>query len=216
MTQNCPARRRIVLVTGLSGAGKSSILRALEDLGYEAVDNPPLLLIQDLVARGDRWLAIGVDARTRDFNAEAALAIVAQLRSDPRLRPELVYAWADEASLLRRFTQTRRRHPLAPQGRVIDGIAAEERLTAPLRQAADLVVDSSEFAPCRPAPGHRAALRHRAERRRAGGVADLVCLSRRAAARGRPGARRPVPAQPPLRRGIAAPHRARSRRWAPI
>jgi len=153
---SCPeTRRRIVLVTGLSGAGKASILRALEDLGYEAIDNLPLLLIEGLVARGDSRLAIGVDARTRDFTSDGALTLLARLRQDARLRPELVYAWADEASLLRRYTQTRRRHPLAPRGRVVDGIAAEERLIAPLREAADLVLDSSNLDP--------AALRRRIE-----------------------------------------------------
>ena len=68
-----------------------------------------------------------------------------RLRANPALRPELVFAWADETTLLRRYTETRRRHPLAPQGRVADGIAREELLTAPLREAADLVIDTSEL-----------------------------------------------------------------------
>jgi len=140
-------RQRVVLVSGLSGAGKSSILRTLEDLGYEAVDNLPLPLIEDVVARGDRWLAIGVDSRTSGFCPEIALETLSRMRLDPGLRPELVYAWADEAALLRRYTETRRRHPMAPAGRVIDGIAAEEALTASLRLAADLVVDTSELPP---------------------------------------------------------------------
>ncbi len=139
------ARRRVVVVSGLSGAGKSSILRALEDLGFEAVDNPPLQLMDELVARGECGLAVGIDARTRGFNAEETLAALARLRSDSRLRPELVYAWADESALLRRYTETRRRHPLAPKGRVTDGIAAEEALTATLRHAADWVVDTTEL-----------------------------------------------------------------------
>jgi UPF0042 nucleotide-binding protein len=142
-----PQRQRVVLVSGLSGAGKSSILRALEDVGYEAVDNLPLTLIEDLVARGDRALAIGVDARTRDFCPEAALAMLARLRLNPALRPELIYAWADETALLRRYTETRRRHPLAPKGRVVDGIALEAALTERLREAADLVVDTSDLPP---------------------------------------------------------------------
>jgi UPF0042 nucleotide-binding protein len=138
-------RRRVVVVTGLSGAGKSSIMHALEDLGYEAVDNPPLPLLDELVARGDRRLAVGIDARTRGFNAEETLAALARLRCEGHLRPELVYAWADESVLLRRYTETRRRHPLAPQGRVSEGIAAEEALTAALRHAADLVIDTTEL-----------------------------------------------------------------------
>lgn len=139
--------RRIVLVTGLSGAGKSSILRTLEDLGYEAVDNPPLRLIDDLVARGGRRLAIGVDVRSRGFRAEAVLEVLDRLRHNPALRTELIYATADRRALLRRYSETRRRHPLAPTGRVVDGIAAETALTVGLPEAADLLVDTSELPP---------------------------------------------------------------------
>jgi RNase adapter protein RapZ len=140
-----PERLRIALVTGLSGGGKVSILRALEDIGYEAVDNPPLTMIEDMVARTERPLAVGVDARTRGFDAGLVLDALQRLRCNPALRPELVFAWADEATLLRRYTETRRRHPLAPYSRVTDGIAAEEALTARLREQADLVIDTSEL-----------------------------------------------------------------------
>jgi RNase adapter protein RapZ len=141
-------RQPVVLVSGLSGAGKASVLRALEDLGFEAVDNPPLEFIEELVSGADgqvRRIAVGVDARSRGFDAEAVLATLARLRCNPRLRPELVFAWADEAVLLRRYTETRRRHPLAPHGRVSDGIAAEQQVTAPLHGAADLVIDTSDL-----------------------------------------------------------------------
>jgi UPF0042 nucleotide-binding protein len=140
-----PPRRRLVLVSGLSGAGKASILRILEDLGYDAVDNPPLHLIEQLVSRGDSRLAIGVDARTRGFDAAAVLSMLARLRAQRHLLPELVYARAEETVLLRRYSQTRRRHPMAPLGRVADGIVAEVTLTEPLMQAADLVIDTSEL-----------------------------------------------------------------------
>jgi UPF0042 nucleotide-binding protein len=139
------ARRRVVLVTGLSGGGKASALRLLEDLGYEAVDNPPLSMIPEMVGRSETDLAIGVDARSRGFDAAVLLATLARLRGDPGLRAELVYIWADESTLLRRYTETRRRHPMAPQGRVTDGIAHEQSLTAPLREAADLAVDTSDL-----------------------------------------------------------------------
>jgi UPF0042 nucleotide-binding protein len=138
----------VVIVTGLSGGGKASILRALEDVGYEAVDNPPVAMLAEVIAEGDktmgaRRLAVGIDARTRGFDADALLDVLARLRADPELRLQVVYAWADDSTLLRRFTETRRRHPLAPQGVVADGIAAETALTEPLREAADLVVDTS-------------------------------------------------------------------------
>jgi UPF0042 nucleotide-binding protein len=144
--------RRIVLVTGLSGAGKSSILHTLEDLGYETVDNPPFSLLDELLYRTDKALAIGLDARTRGFAARAVLDAIDRLTAEKGIRPELVFATADDAVLLRRYTETRRRHPLAPQGQVRDGIAAERALIDELRSAADLVLDTSAL----PLP----ALRH--------------------------------------------------------
>ena len=137
--------RRIVVVTGLSGGGKASILHALEDVGYDAVDNLPLGLVEELATHADRDIAIGVDARTRGFNSDLVLGTLANLRRNPALLPELVFAWADEVTLLRRYTETRRRHPLAPHGRVVDGIEIEQELTAPLRESANLIIDTSEL-----------------------------------------------------------------------
>lgn len=137
--------RRAVIVTGLSGAGKASILRALEDLGYEAVDNPPLTLLFELLARSERPVAIGFDARSRGFDASKLLETIESAAREGQSRAELIYASADETALLRRYTETRRRHPLAPQGRIVDGIDAEAAMTAPLREAATLVIDTSEL-----------------------------------------------------------------------
>ena len=137
--------KRVVVVTGLSGAGKASILRALEDIGYNAVDNPPLTLLETLIARADQPTAIGLDTRSSGFDADRVWAAVGRLKATPGVRAELVYAWADETALLRRYTETRRRHPMSPQGRVIDGIQAEQESTAPLRLEADLVIDTSEL-----------------------------------------------------------------------
>jgi UPF0042 nucleotide-binding protein len=144
------ARHGLVLVTGLSGAGKASILRALEDVGYVAVDNPPLTMLEALVARqiassGAARLAVGIDARTAGFDQGELLDALRRLRQDPELRAELVYATAEEAVLLRRYTETRRRHPLAPLGRVADGVRAEIAATARLRSAADVVFDTSDL-----------------------------------------------------------------------
>lgn len=133
----------VVVVTGLSGAGKASILRCLEDLGYDAVDNPPMTLVETLVDRTAKPLAIGLDARTAGFNPTEVLEAIDRLRLRPGLHTQLVYATADTPVLLRRYTETRRRHPLAPQGRVSDGIEREIALTVPLRDGADLVVDTS-------------------------------------------------------------------------
>ena len=154
----------LVVVSGLSGAGKASILRALEDIGYNAIDNPPLTLLETLVARAEQPTAIGLDCRSRGFDAEAVRAAVAKLKAVPDTRIELVYAWAEEAVLLRRFTETRRRHPMAPTGRIIDGIQAEELATAPLRLDADLVIDTSDLP--------LAELRRRIEQRFRSGAAE--------------------------------------------
>ena len=139
------ARIPVVFVTGMSGGGKASILRALEDVGFEAVDNLPLEMVEGLATKTERALAIGVDTRTRGFDAMAVRAILGRLRADPRLAPELIYATAADDVLQRRFTETRRRHPMAPQGRVGDGIAKERGVTAPLHEVADLLIDTSDL-----------------------------------------------------------------------
>ena len=156
--------QRVVVVSGLSGAGKASILRALEDIGYNAVDNPPLTLLETLITRADQPIAIGLDTRSRGFDAELVRRAVARLKGTPGVLAELVYAWAEEQVLLRRYTETRRRHPMAPQGRVLDGIHAEEESTSLLRQEADLVIDTSELP--------LAELRRRIEQRFRPGLAE--------------------------------------------
>jgi UPF0042 nucleotide-binding protein len=144
-----PKPRPVVLVTGLSGAGKSSILRTLEDLGYETVDNPPLAAIEDLVGDAPTPLAIGVDARSRGFEAGDVTRVLGRLRLRADIAVTLVFAAADEAVLLRRYSETRRRHPLAPGGtlgsRVSEGITREAAMLAPLREEADVVVDTSDL-----------------------------------------------------------------------
>jgi UPF0042 nucleotide-binding protein len=138
-----------VLVTGLSGAGLSTTLDTLEDLGYEAVDNLPLFLVDLLLRAGEsreRPLAIGIDTRTRDFSAEALLASVARLRAKGEVSVTLICIEADDEPLLRRFTETRRRHPLAVDRPVIDGIRNERAILEPIRMAADVVIDTSELS----------------------------------------------------------------------
>jgi UPF0042 nucleotide-binding protein len=140
-----PPKLQIVLVTGLSGAGKLSILRVLEDLGFETVDNPPLDTLVTLATRADKNLAIGVDARSRGFAADAVLEALQQLRQHANLVPSLVFATASEEALLRRYSETRRRHPLAQSGAIAEGIALERQLTAPLARAADWLMDTSHL-----------------------------------------------------------------------
>ena len=141
-----PARRRVVIVSGLSGAGKSTALRALEDAGYEAVDNLPLSFLGALVqagGEGTRPLAIGIDARTRDFAPQPVLDALATLRAAPGVDARLLYLDADDEVLRRRFTETRRRHPLALDRPVLDGIQAERSLLWALREGADIALDTS-------------------------------------------------------------------------
>lgn len=140
-----PPKQQIVLVTGLSGAGKQSILRVLEDLGFETVDNPPLDTLVTLATRAEKNLAIGVDARSRGFAAEAVLDALYQLRQHANLSLSLIFATATEDSLLRRYSETRRRHPLAQSGAIAEGITLERQLTAPLARAADWLVDTSRL-----------------------------------------------------------------------
>jgi len=157
-----PPPRRVALVSGLSGAGKSSILRVLEDLGYETVDNPPLSVLGALLAgAGPAPLAVGVDARSRGFDSSALLAGIDALRGRGAAELTLVFATADREALLRRYSETRRRHPLAPAGEdpggVAEGIAREEALLAPVRDAADWVVDTTSL----PLPDLRRMVEHR-------------------------------------------------------
>ncbi len=160
----------LVLVTGLSGAGKNSILRALEDLGFETMDNPPLATLEDLAARAANNLAIGVDARSRGFESEAVLSTLARLRTSPRLSPSLVFATASDDVLLRRYSETRRRHPLAQSGTVLDGIERERQILAPLAHAADLLIDTSTL----PLPGLRLLIEHNFSRDTPGMTISLM------------------------------------------
>jgi UPF0042 nucleotide-binding protein len=149
------APQRILLVTGLSGAGKSTALRTLEDLGWEVVDNLPLSLLEDLLetplgkgnSRRRRPLAIGVDSRTRDFDANRIVQQIKALANEQKVPVETLYFDCAGSELLRRYSETRRRHPLAPDRPATDGIAAERELMEPLRRWAEHVVDTTDTAP---------------------------------------------------------------------
>ncbi len=137
----------VLLVTGVSGAGKSSALKALEDLGYEAVDNLPVSLIGRLVAPGDfpRPIAVGVDIRTRDFDAPGFLAELDRLTAHGGVAVRLLFMDCDDDVLVRRYEETRRRHPLADDRPVSDGLRRERAMMASVLGRADLRVDTSEM-----------------------------------------------------------------------
>ncbi len=140
---------RILLVTGMSGAGKSTALNTLEDMGWEAVDNLPLLLLDRLLgtrlpegASGERPLAFGIDSRTRGFDAAAIVARIKAMREGGDDIATLFLDCAG-AELERRYSETRRRHPLALDRPASDGIARERELLEPLRRWADHVIDTT-------------------------------------------------------------------------
>lgn len=139
--------RRIVLLTGPSGAGRSSAIRVLEDLGYEAIDNMPVRLIPVLVndPMPDKPVALGIDPRNRDFSSTAITDALGQIAGVPDLMPELFYLDCRTDVLLNRFSETRRRHPLAEADRVEAGILREKELLAPVRERADVLVDTSDL-----------------------------------------------------------------------
>jgi UPF0042 nucleotide-binding protein len=140
---------RVVVVTGMSGAGKTLALKSLEDLGYEAVDNLPLSLLTALVGQGEvrRPLAIGIDIRTRDFGVGPMLVKMDRMVQEKGIDLRLLFVDCDDEILCRRFTETRRRHPLAVDRPLIDGIRHERELISPLLGRADVVLDTSTLPP---------------------------------------------------------------------
>jgi RNase adapter protein RapZ len=146
-----PSPKRFLLVTGMSGAGKSTVLDTLEDLGWEVVDNLPLTLLDHLLAtplaqgaeRG-RSLAIGLDSRTRGFNGERVVKQIQHVAMEHDQPVETLFLECQAAELLRRFSETRRRHPLAPDRPTNDGISQEREIMAPLKRWADHVIDTTD------------------------------------------------------------------------
>ena len=166
----------MTLVSGLSGAGRSTAAKVLEDLGWFVVDNLPPELIATMVDLGARAqgdvtrIAVVMDVRSRAFSADLG-AVLKDL--DARgYRPRLLFLEASDAVLVRRFEQVRRSHPLQGDGRLVDGIAAERALLGPLRDAADLVVDTSTVAVPALRAAARAGLRHEHVRRPPGSASS--------------------------------------------
>jgi RNase adapter protein RapZ len=141
---------RIVLVTGMAGAGRTTALKSLEDMGFEAVDNLPLTLLDHMVRSGERLghpLAIGIDCRSRAFDPVGLQRLLEATPRSDEVELRLLFLDCDDEILRRRFTETRRRHPLAGDRPVTDGIGRERHLIAPLREHADLVIDTSQLTP---------------------------------------------------------------------
>ena len=146
------ASAQVLLVTEMSGAGKTSVLKNLEDLGYEAVDNIPVTLLPSLASPSQGTLptpgvcmpmAIGVDIRTRDFTPDEVFQQLQDLVNRGQQNVKLLFLDCDDDELQRRYTETRHRHPLAQDRPVRDGIQQERRFVSPLRDRADVVIDTT-------------------------------------------------------------------------
>lgn len=142
-------RQAVAIVTGPSGAGRSTAINKLEDLGFEVIDNLPLNLLTRLFHGGahDRPLAVGIDARSRGFSAEGLLAAMDELNGNPEVDPSLVYIDCSTSAILRRYSETRRRHPLAQRESPLIGIEREQTILASLREAADILIDTTDLSP---------------------------------------------------------------------
>ena len=141
-----PAPQQLLLVTGLAGAGKSTALAVLEDLGWETIDNFPVRMLKRLVTMPDEArgpLAIGFDSRTRGFVPADIIALVKDLAARPEIALTFLFLDCAGGELERRFNETRRRHPMAAGRPVMEGIAAERELLEPLRRWAEVMIDTS-------------------------------------------------------------------------
>ena len=139
----------LVLVTGPSGAGRKTAVSALEDIGFEVIDNLPLSMFERLLKGPDpeRPLALGIDVRNRDFTTQAFIEAIDGIAQLTDLPMQLLYLDARADVLLRRYSETRRRHPLAPDESAALGVERELDLLTPIRARADILIDTSELSP---------------------------------------------------------------------
>ncbi|MDP5219715.1 RNase adapter RapZ [Ruegeria sp. 2205SS24-7] len=145
MAEQMNGKQRIVLVTGPSGAGRSSAIKVLEDLGYEAIDNLPMRFLNRLLdgPASDRPMALGLDPRNRDFSTHGFLDMVAKLSRSEGLDLTTLYLDCSEEVLLRRFSETRRRHPMSGGASPLAGVRRETELLRPIRDIADTLIDTT-------------------------------------------------------------------------
>lgn len=138
---------QLVLITGPSGAGRSTAINALEDLGYEVIDNLPLSLVPRLIEGPPtpQPIALGLDVRNRDFAASSLIELIDGLTRDPRVQLTVLYLDCQPAVLVQRYSETRRRHPLAPSDSPEEGVEREIDLLAPIKVRADHLIDTTDL-----------------------------------------------------------------------
>ena len=143
------AAGRILFVTGASGAGRNTVTNALEDIGFESIANLPLSLVDRVISGRalHRPLALGIDVRNRDFSIDGMISMMNRLSADESLDVELLFLDCRTDVLVRRYSETRRRHPLAPSERPLVGIEREMELLVPVREQADFLIDTSDMTP---------------------------------------------------------------------
>lgn len=143
------SEHQLVLVTGPSGAGRATAIRALEDLGFETIDNLPLSLVPRLIDGPTlgRPIGLGIDVRNRDFNTTTLIELIDTLTRNPRVGLDVIYLDCAPSELIRRYSETRRRHPLAPMETPTEGIDREIDLLAPIKVRADHMIDTTEMSP---------------------------------------------------------------------
>lgn len=140
---------QIVIITGMSGAGKSTALKAFEDCGFETFDNIPLSLATHFIIneKTTKNLAIGFDIRTRDFKPETLKLFLELLSNTPNVESYLLFMDCENGTLQRRFTETRRKHPLAMDRRLEDGLEQERKFMFSIRNMATVIIDTTETSP---------------------------------------------------------------------
>ena len=148
MQPETSAPQKLIVVSGPSGAGRSTAINVLEDLGFEAVDNLPLSMLTRL-ADGEisRPMAVGIDVRNRDFSTQGVSDVLGELNARPEIEVQMLFLEASEDTLVRRYSETRRRHPLAPDEAAIQGIRREADLLKPIRNQAEFLLDTSDLSP---------------------------------------------------------------------
>lgn len=144
-----PSSARVIIVTGASGAGRTTAINAFEDIGFETIDNIPLSLLERAFESPTELppMAIGIDVRNREFSVATVASVLDRIESSPDVEAEMLFLDCRADVLLRRYSETRRRHPLAPHEAPSAGIDRELNILLPLQSRADHLVDTSDMSP---------------------------------------------------------------------